>query len=61
MPARYRTQSEHGLLKLFRAMTGNLTPRDATIVALLDRQRKRCLTAPRAHLERQSADSATPS
>jgi len=61
MPARYRTQSEHELLELFRAMTGNPTPCDATIVALLDQQRRTCPTAPRAYLERQSADSAIPS
>jgi hypothetical protein len=61
MPARHRTQSEHELFELFRAMTGDLTPCDATIVALINQQRRTRPTAPRAYLERQSADGATAS
>jgi hypothetical protein len=61
MPARHRSQSEHELLELFRAMTGNLAPCDATIVTLLDQQRRTCPTRAACVSSTQSADSAIPS
>jgi plasmid replication initiation protein len=65
MSARHRTHSERGQLELFRALPGNLVPRDAqgrAIIGAFPKHRcSRRADVLRARLERKSADGGTPS
>jgi len=65
MSAHHRTRSEHGHLELFQALPGNLAPRNAqgrAMIGAFPKQRcSRRADAPRAYLERKSADGGTPS